>query len=127
MGSAPPPQLLEQYGLGRFAPKPVSTPLTRGIPGLGGMPVPAGGAVPSPVMGGGLGAGMQLPQVMPWQIPQIQQQAQAPPGAMPFIRSQAMQQVLNPLMQPNYGLPIIPAQGGQMTIPRPIKGGSRGI
>jgi hypothetical protein len=56
------------------------------------------------------------PPALPVQLPQLRQLpaflpsafGQAPPGAMPMMRERMLSSVLGPLMQPNYGVPVIP-------------------
>lgn len=79
------------------------------------------------------------PQVQPIQRPQLGQLPQflpttpgfnpmagpggTQPGQMPFIRNAAMSQVLGPLMQQNYGLPIVSPFGQQKPNSPPGIGG----
>lgn len=80
---------------------------------------------------GSLGSGGAIPRPpqLPIQRPQLNQlppflpntpgfnpaagPGRTAPGNMPFIRNAAMDQVLGPLMQPNYGLPTISPFGQQ--------------
>lgn len=69
---------------------------------------------------GGLGqVQIPQPQMLPVQMPQLQQLPPMLPqafghgaGTMPAMRQRMMSSVFGPLMQPNYGVPVIPPSYG---------------
>ncbi len=76
----------------------------------------AAAALPAPGIQGGLGMPqlnqppIQYPQLQQSDLPYFQPNPQGygmGQGGMPFIRNQAMANTLSPLMQQNYGMPMI--------------------
>lgn len=117
-------QRLLQQGLGQF---PVGQ--TQGIPQPGSAPQ---GQFRNPIPQAGMQQGMQQQPLTPPAMPQLASfQPQNGSPQNPF-----MAQVLNPLMQPNYGNPMVSPYGQQMgqpgatpglggqQIPRPVMQGA---
>jgi hypothetical protein len=73
---------------------------------------------------------IQYPQLSQQQLPSFLPNPVGYPGfgqGMPYIRNRTLGNVLSPLMQPNYGVPIVnPYGGGQQQPQLPVMGGGFG-